>query len=379
MKKLILVIIIISLFFVSCSKGIKSALNMPNDEGVTENADTQTNDTLNVEVGQKIYKEVSVNNQTVSKWLVVNNIEEYEYDRKGNLIHYKNNAGMEECWEEWWEYDRKGKLIHYKDSIGDKLWCECDSKGNLIHCKDSTGYELWCECDSKGNLIHCKDSDDYEEWWKYDNKGNLIHCKDNDGHELWCEYDSKGNKIHYKSSGKIYDFRILREYEEYGHKHKYSPNILNQEGFERVLNLSGYIDSFSIYNDNELWYEYDSQGNMIHCKDSHDNELCYEYDSQGNMIHYKDSYDNELWCEYGSQGSKIRHKKFGYECCFEYDSKGNLIHCKDSTGDELWLEYDSKGKLIHYKDKDSYDQEGWFEYTFWKNGKVKQYVTYTAE
>ena len=109
---------------------------------------------FSAEVGEKTYKEVTVNGKTLSKWVEVLSIS--EYDNNENLIHYKNSNGYE-------------------------YWKEYDSNGNLIHSKDSDGYESWKEYDSNGNLIHSKYSYSWEEWSEYDSNGNLIHFKDSDG------------------------------------------------------------------------------------------------------------------------------------------------------------------------------------------------------
>ena len=65
----------------------------------------------------------------------------------------------------------------------------------------------------------------------------------------------------------------------------------------------------------------------------------YEYDSNGNEIHYKNSN--------------------GYEWWSEYDINGKLIHFKNSTGCEEWYEYDSNGNEIHFKDSDGYER--WYD------------------
>lgn len=115
MKRIVIAIIIISLSFFACSKGTKTA-----------------------EVGEKVYKEVSSNGETFSKWLIVYSLS--EYDRKGNWIYY-NNGGL----ETWYDYDSKGNVIHWKKKDGDEGWYEYNSKGNLIHFKYSEGYEIWIE------------------------------------------------------------------------------------------------------------------------------------------------------------------------------------------------------------------------------------------
>ena len=238
MKRLALSIIVISLLFVSCNKDIKQALNMPGskdsvktdtssvktddsstmcvsekeNEYSTDNAETQINDNLSVNVGEKVYKEVSVNGKTISKWLIVSDITEYDIKGAEILYHESSNClkmeevSIENFLEEICEgyddknYDNKGNLIYVKSSVGDEIWYEYDNKGNKIHFKTSTGYEGWWKYDSKGNIIYYKNSLGNEEWYEYDNKGNKIHSKDNRGYEEWCEYDSKGNEIHYKDS-----------------------------------------------------------------------------------------------------------------------------------------------------------------------------------
>ena len=76
--------------------------------------------------------------------------------------------------------------------------------------------------------------------------------------------------------------------------------------------------------------EYDSNENVIHCKNSDGSEYWKEYDSNGNEIHSKDSNGFEEWRE--------------------YDSNGNLIHYKDSNGDEcsFHVEYYPSGQLKRY-------------------------------
>ena len=91
------------------------------------------------------------------------------------------------------EYDKKGNLIHYRGSNGYEWWREVDEKGNEIHYRDSNGYEYWREYDAKNNCIHCRYSDGFEYWSEYDENSNTIHIRDTSGYEKW--YDEKENKI----------------------------------------------------------------------------------------------------------------------------------------------------------------------------------------
>lgn len=73
---------------------------------------------FSAEVGEKTYKEVTVNGKTLSKWVEVLSIS--EYDSNGNLIHSQNSHGL----EKWNEYDSNGNQIHYKDNDGEEYWHE---------------------------------------------------------------------------------------------------------------------------------------------------------------------------------------------------------------------------------------------------------------
>ena len=64
--------------------------------------------------------------------------------------------------------------------------------------------------------------------------------------------------------------------------------------------------TFKIINGN--LYEYDSNGKVIHSKDSNGDEYWYDYDSKGNLIHSKDSDGCETW--YDSNGNEITKKQF---------------------------------------------------------------------
>jgi YD repeat-containing protein len=108
----------------------------------------------------------------------------------------------------------------------------------------------------------------------------------------------------------------------------------------------------------EELYEYDSNGNLIHFKNSGGSESWYEYDDDGNQIYCKLSNIHESWNEYDADGNVIYMKTDkGYETRFVYDSNGNMIYniysneeFKGWKGVERWYEYDSNGNMIHYKD-----------------------------
>jgi len=72
---------------------------------------------------------------------------------------------------------KENKLIKKTGEV--KEIKEYDKNGNLIHYKDSDGYEGWAKYDKNGNLIHCKDSDGYSSWREYDKDGEKINYLSN--------------------------------------------------------------------------------------------------------------------------------------------------------------------------------------------------------
>ena len=70
------------------------------------------------------------------------------------------------------KYDDNGRLVRL--TIKEKeYWYEYDDKGNEIHYKDSKGYEEWNEYDDKGDMIRYKNSNGYEWWNEYDDNNSL--------------------------------------------------------------------------------------------------------------------------------------------------------------------------------------------------------------
>jgi YD repeat-containing protein len=71
---------------------------------------------------------------------------------------------------------------------------EYDKNGNLIHYRDSDGWEWWSEYDENNNEIHYRNSNTGVEWWsKYDENNNEIHYRNSNGVESW--HDEEGNEI----------------------------------------------------------------------------------------------------------------------------------------------------------------------------------------
>ena len=147
-------------------------------------------------------------------------------------------------------------------------------------------------------------------------------------------------------------------------------NTLKAE--RREFNTNGSIIHYKNSYGFENWQEYDSNNNLIHYKDSNGYEYWQEYDSNGNMIHYKNSYGFEYWQEYDSNNNMVHYKDSnGYEYWQEYYYNEKQIIVKSSTGIQEWREFDSNGNTIHIKGPYGLERQYLTEY--YSNGQLKRY------
>lgn len=120
----------------------------------------------------------------------------YDYDEKGNVIHYQSGT-----YEEWFEYNSSGKLTSAKDSEGIEVLFDYDEKGNLIHERPSDGLEIFREYDENDHqikeTIKLKDGNDEIHFFEYDSENHLVLEYIKKRHdELWeYKYNSDGKLI----------------------------------------------------------------------------------------------------------------------------------------------------------------------------------------
>lgn len=207
-------------------------------------------------IGEKVYKEFSINGELVGKWC------EYmflsEFDEFGRKTHTKGQFA-----DTTYSYDENGNLI--SDSDGDVY--KYDSHGNMIYFKNpSRGFEIYYEYDSKGNMIHYSRTDGIETWCEYDSHNNKIHEKVSNGNEIWYEYDKKGNKT-YENGGNG---------NETFYKYDHMGNLI-------------YRKTTQVKTTWEDWYQYDKKGKVIYKKQLTDGknlkETKYLYDDLGNELY----------------------------------------------------------------------------------------------
>jgi hypothetical protein len=69
----------------------------------------------------------------------------------------------------------------YKLNVKDDWFKVFDKKGNMIYYKNSNGYWVKRERDEQGNLIYGENINGYWEKREYDEQGNMIYWENSDG------------------------------------------------------------------------------------------------------------------------------------------------------------------------------------------------------
>lgn len=182
---------------------------------------------------------------------------QHTYNEKGQLI-YTIDPNLNKDfsnYEQWYEYDERGNLVHYKNSHSEQFF-EYDENNNKV----SEKFYYWVttfKYDSRGNKIY-SNMDGREEWFAYDSHNNLIYSYEGED-EKWFEYeyDDNGNVTH-----KVSKYYTMA-YGETGYRYR------------------------KAFNCRDEWFEYDKYNNVIHYKDSTTFEKWYEYeyDSKGRIVH----------------------------------------------------------------------------------------------
>jgi hypothetical protein len=253
-------------------------------------------------------------------------------------------------------YDEKGNELKYEEISGDGSWNEYDKNGKKIkntYIIDNSNSVYYAEYDDRGNTIY----------WRYSNK------KAGYGSETWNKYDNKNREIYYKkkySNSETIDEHFI-EYDKHGNQtKKYSDGSIIAE-----------------------FNKFDRKGNNIYTKvESGEGKLLYEifykYDSAGRLIYKNDtaSFHEECWYKYDRKGNKIYQKVLSVynsetkikEEFFEYDENNNMIYRKMPNEYEIRWKYDEKGNAIYFVNDSGVEEV--YEYSYWKNGKLKEKRAY---
>ena len=102
---LLVIVSLVSMTLMSCNKS--TLIKKDFDESFY----AQIKERLDVKVGNRVFKEISLNDEKTSKWMTVESIN--LYDSNGNTIYIQGGTLVDEMWT---EYDDKGNMIHLNSS-----------------------------------------------------------------------------------------------------------------------------------------------------------------------------------------------------------------------------------------------------------------------
>lgn len=217
--------------------------------------------------------------------------------------------------------------------------------------------------DSYGRLVKVIRPDGGYELRSYTNGGKIKRIEDHHNKVVEFSYNTNGS-----SSAKEYR----------------DNNLL----FTRDYDASGKMLRFVDANGNEIFFTYDSTGNLIEetgstCSAKYEYDLVNRiicsrvYDNNGKLVDKKTlSYDDcngevlicfgdkyETWLKKDVWGRTIQEKKAGIETEYFYDSLGNCIKSKNGNGDFAVYDYDAMGNMISVKYSDTTENK--YSYNLW--------------
>lgn len=252
----------------------------------------------------------------------------YEYDNRGNLITTTNENGE----KKQYLYDDNNNCI--KEIFPDGTEVTYDYENGLCTCEHHPKYNIYMKYDNKKNIIE-KFIPAYSSSWT-NSEGSVITDYSPKDYEIFF-YDDSGNKIaewSYDLEEKSY------EYDKDGNLRKYVSTYSGESFYDESDNQD-YEDKRTIdtYSPEEYDEEYDENGNTIHYIIDGPGDTFQNWfmnDKHGNVV-----IQSRSWSTWSNR-TDIKY-------FYEYDSNGNIIHKVTSSGGEEFFKYDENNQLkVHF-------------------------------
>ena len=267
-------------------------------------------------------------NRYVYKCRYFESEETYEYDNRGNLITTTNKNGE----KKQYLYDDNNNCI--KEIFPDGTEVTYDYENGLCTCEHHPKYNIYMKYDNKKNIIE-KFIPAYSSSWT-NSEGSVITDYSPKDYEIFF-YDDSGKKIakwSYDLEEKSY------EYNKDGNLRKYVSTYSGESFYDESDNQD-YEDKRTIdkYSPEEYDEEYDENGNTIHYIIDGPGDTFQNWfmnDKHGNVV-----IQSRSWSTWSNR-TDIKY-------FYEYDSNGNIIHKVTSSGGEEFFKYDENNQLkVHF-------------------------------
>jgi RHS repeat-associated protein len=246
---------------------------------------------------------------------------EYDYDDLGNLTHAydRNKQALR------FVYDEKGNVIERINRNGMAYWWKYDKQGRVVETSGADGFQhgqiVYHPEEGFNEIIYCETPGRVEKIY-YDEDGLIDYEVDPLGGETWYEHNVHNErKMIASPEGRTTGF----EYDEWGNIVVYHQP--DGEAIRYQYNEVGQLLERTDAGGNKESWEYDEQQRLTVFTNAAGTSVKYEYTGE-NRLPFKATDSNEL------------------EIYWQYNSFGQLVHVYDSEGMVRDWDYDTFGRLI---------------------------------
>ncbi len=255
-------------------------------------------------------------------------------DKRGNTSYYS--------------YDKKGNLVSFRNALNDELTFSYTAKnqisqvelnGTVLHRADYDGRNLQIRTENANGAV-----DQYE----YDQYGQPIVWEKADGSKVKLTYDEKGNLssitnaaggcTHYEYNDRN---QVIRTVDPLGNETLYAYN--DSDELTMVQDATG----------NAQTYDYDECGNVVRMTDASGAATVTEYNSMNKPVRVTEADGSQTLYEYDTMWNVTAvTAPDGGRTSYAYDQLHRLAAVTDANGGVNRMEYDPCGNLIRRQDPD---------------------------
>lgn len=288
-------------------------------------------------------------------------VQKYEYDAQDNVISYADALGSETLYR----YSGFDKLAERVDALGQKRQFRYDRDERLTEIINERGESYFFEYDLLDHIIAETGFDGAKHTYQFNQAGENIYRKDALGRETFYRYDLESRLTgKLRSDSTTVDFAYDECGRMIGAKNPHSEveiiynadwriveEIQNDRRIRTQYDLAGRTTARKIDGQEEVFYEYDADGNLVLTKIA-GREIRYERDQSGRIVNRilpNGIVENISYNINGRvQGEKITIGGNGrklVERNYRWDSRNCLIEINDSLRGERTYEYDALERL----------------------------------
>lgn len=276
-----------------------------------------------------------------NKGIYSNGLElEWEYNDLGQILSQRDNQGNTELWS----YDKFGRLITHQLEDGVSMHWKRDVLGRVKKVYHTGQNAISIKYDAYDLPIFATNG--IEDWsMEYTPMGSLKKqtrrpsTNPNKTETLIYHYDEYENLTSIRNE-KNETFQFIRDSGDRVIKE------ISFDGQEKhyTHNRDGQVTNIKLSNNEQIFFDYDLAGRLIHTKHTDGSWEAYQYDKMGHLIEAFNEF-SEVSFTRDVLGRIIRETQGEHHIDYEYDARGNLRKLKSSLGADLDYQYHPLGHL----------------------------------